>query len=60
MQTSESVEEPQGRKPRLKREIGLWMAVALVVGNMAERSAPVSAGGRRRRLALRGRIGVQH
>lgn len=34
MQTSETVEEAPGSKPRLKREIGLWMAVALVVGNM--------------------------
>jgi basic amino acid/polyamine antiporter, APA family len=34
MQTTESIEESSGSKPRLKREIGLWMAVALVVGNM--------------------------
>jgi hypothetical protein len=33
-QTSETVEDAPGSKPRLKRALGLWMAVALVVGNM--------------------------
>ena len=34
MQASDSAEEPPGSRPRSKREIGLWMAIALAVGNM--------------------------
>ena len=34
MQTSETAEEGPGSRPQLKREMGLWMAIALVIGNM--------------------------
>jgi hypothetical protein len=34
MEPSASVEESPEQRPRLKREIGLWMAMALVIGNM--------------------------
>jgi hypothetical protein len=35
MQISETAEESPAPRPHLKREMGLWMAIALVVGNSA-------------------------
>jgi basic amino acid/polyamine antiporter, APA family len=34
VQISETAEESPASRPHLKREMGLWMAIALVVGNM--------------------------
>lgn len=34
MRTGQELEAPAAPKPRLKRQMGLWMVIALVVGNM--------------------------